>query len=182
MRATNFLSKKIYQSPQRPSYTSWASFFPGERGEWYLGFVEMTKLDRPQPRASKEFVYGMALPRGYDTSKHKQELVLMKSADNLQTWKEVGRELVTANGGTFAQARTKDGKLLRFVWAAYSRDPATKPNEIYYQSSDEGKSWKKMPPFVSGEFAWYPHRLRTLERVQSGIPDLNIFVRERRIV
>ncbi|HYV27171.1 MAG TPA: hypothetical protein VFA77_06535, partial [Candidatus Eisenbacteria bacterium] len=136
--ATHFQSRKVYQSPERPSYTSWASFFPGGSGEWYLGFVEMTRPDNPQPRASKEFVYGMALPRGYDTSKYKQELVLMKSPDDLQTWNEVGREVVTANGGAFAQARTTDGKLLRFVWAAYSRDPATKPNEIYYESSDGG--------------------------------------------
>src|SRR5437868_13848128 len=86
----------------------------------------------------------------------------MKSTDHFQTWKEISRETTTANGGSFAQARTKDGKLLQFVWACYSRDPATKSSEIYYQSSDGGKSWKKMPPFVSDHFAWYPHRLRTL--------------------
>ena len=162
VHATNFQSRKIYQSSQRPSYTSWASFFPGKPDEWYLGFVEITTSDKPQPRASKEFIYGMALPRGYDTSKHKQELVLLKSSDNLKTWQKRGRETVVANGGAFAQARTRGGKLLRFVWAVYSRDPATKPNEIYYQSSDDGKSWRKMSPFVSERFAWYPHRLRTL--------------------
>jgi hypothetical protein len=31
-----------------------------------------------------------------------------------------------------------------------------KPNEIYYRSDDAGKTWKKMPPFVSDHFAWYP--------------------------
>src|SRR6185295_11650971 len=104
VRAANFQSRKIYQSPQRPSYTSWASFFPGKPDEWYLGFVEITTPDKPQPRASKEFVYEMSLPRGYDTSKHKQELVLFQSVDNLQTWQETGRQPVTANGGAFAQA------------------------------------------------------------------------------
>jgi hypothetical protein len=162
VRATNFQSRKIYQSAHRPSYTSWASFFPGDRGEWYLGCEEVTPLDKPQSRASTQWVYEMSLPRGYDKSKYRMEQVLLKSDDNLKTWNVIGRETVKASGGSFAQARTKDGNFLRFIWACYSLDPSVKPNEIYYQSSDDGKSWQKMPPFVSDRFAWYPHRLRTL--------------------
>ncbi|HTL29893.1 MAG TPA: sialidase family protein, partial [Tepidisphaeraceae bacterium] len=44
----------------------------------------------------------------------------------------------------------------------YSRDPNAKPNEIYYQSHDGGKTWEKQKPFVSDRFVWYPHRMRTL--------------------
>jgi hypothetical protein len=104
----------------------------------------------------------MSLPRGYDKSKYLMELVLLRSDDNLKSWNVISREPVQASGGSFAQARTADGKFLRFVWACYSLDPAAKPSEIYYQSLDDGKTWQKMPPFVSDHFAWYPHRLRTL--------------------
>src|SRR2546430_6791104 len=51
----------------------------------------------------------LSLPRGYDTSKYLQELVLLKSDENFKTWKVISREPVVANGGSFAQARTKDG-------------------------------------------------------------------------
>ena len=160
--AVDFQSKRIYQSRQHPSYTSWVSFFRGEHGQWYIGCEEVTTPDEPQPRASKQWVYGMGLPRGYDKAKYLMELVLLQSDDNLKTWKPISREPVRASGGSFAQARTPDGKFLRFVWACYSLDPSVKPSEIYYQSSDDGKTWKKMPPFVSEHFVWYPHRLRTL--------------------
>ena len=62
----------------------------------------------------------------------------------------------------FSPNYAKDGRLLRFVWACYSRAPAVKTSDIFYQSLDEGKTWNKMPTFVSDRFAWYPHRLRTL--------------------
>jgi hypothetical protein len=160
--AVDFQSQRIYQSRQHPSYTSWVSFFRGEQGQWYIGCEEVTTPDEPQPRASKQWVYGMGLPRGYDKAKYLMELVLLQSDDNLKTWKLISREPVRASGGSFAQARTPDGKFLRFVWACYSLDPSVKPSEIYYQSSDDGKTWKKMPPFVSEHLVWYPHRLRTL--------------------
>jgi hypothetical protein len=162
VRAVDFQSRKVYQSKQRPSYTSWATFFPGEKGQWYLGCEEVTTPDKPRARASTQFVYEMSLPRGYDKSKHQMELVLLRSDDQLKTWNVISREEVKATGGSFAQARTRDGNFLRFVWACYSLDPSVKPNEIYQRSTDDGKTWKKMPPFVSNRFAWYPHRLRTL--------------------
>jgi hypothetical protein len=166
VRAVDFKSQKIYQSPQRPSYTSWVSLFPGagkHRDDWNLGFVEITTPPTPPTsRATTQFVYEMSLPRGYDTSKHLQELVLLRSKDDLRIWTEFGRQPVIANGGSFAQAQTLDGVFHRFVWACYSRDPHLKPNEIYHQSRDSGRTWKKMTPIVSERFAWYPHRLRTL--------------------
>src|ERR1043166_5379230 len=162
VRASDFHSTKVYQSSQHPSYTSWISFFPGEHGQWYLGCEEVTTPKQPVERASKEWVHGMSLPRGYDKSKYLMELVLLRSDDRLKTWSVISREPVKASGGSFAQARTKDGNFLRFVWACYSLDPSTKPNEIYYRSGDDGKTWNKISPFVSEHFAWYPHRLRTL--------------------
>ena len=162
VRAIDFQSHKIYQSQQHPSYTSWVSFFPDEHGRWYIGCEEVTTPDKPQSRASRQWVYGMGLPRGYDKSKYLMQLVLLQSDDQLRTWKVISRQPVKTSGGSFAQARTKGGKFLRFVWASYSMDPAVKPSDIYYQSFDESKTWKKMPPFVSDHFVWYPHRLRTL--------------------
>jgi len=127
-----------------------------------LSCEEVTTSDPPQPRASKQHVYEMSLPRGYDGSKYLKELVLLKSDNRLEHWTVIARNKTDTGAGAFAQARTKDGKLLRFVWACYSTDPSVKTNDIYYQSDDEGKTWKKMPAFVSDRFAWYPHRLRTL--------------------
>ena len=111
---------------------------------------------------SQQWVYEMSLPRGYDTSKFLQELVLLKSTDSMKSWNVVSRGTVTANGGSFGQALTPDGTLHRFVWACYSRDPKTKTSDIYRISRDEGKTWTAGPTFVSDRFAWYPHRLRTL--------------------
>jgi hypothetical protein len=162
VRATNFQSTKVYQSKQRPSHTSWVSLFPAESGKWYLSCQEVTSTDPPQQRASKQHVYEMSLPRGYDSSKYLKELVLLKSDNALQHWNVISRTPTQTDGGAFAQASTPSGALLRFVWACYSTDPKVKPNEIYYRSNDAGKTWNKMPPFVSDRFAWYPHRLRTL--------------------
>lgn len=162
VRAVNFRSTKVYQSEQRPSHTSWVTLFPAKAGQWYLSCQEVTSTDPPQPRASKQHVYEMSLPRGYDSSKYLKEQILLMSDDKLENWKVVSRMPTRADGGAFAQAITASGALLRFVWACYSTDPSVKPNEIYYRSDDAGKTWKKMPPFVSDHFAWYPHRLRTL--------------------
>src|SRR6185369_2094901 len=79
IRATEFRSTNVYQSKQRPSYTSWVSFFPGSKpDEWYIGCVELTKPAQPTTRATTQHVYEMSLPRGYDTSRYLQELVLLK--------------------------------------------------------------------------------------------------------
>src|SRR5262249_50808255 len=126
VRATNFQSTKVYQSPQRPSHTSWVSIFPAKAGKWYLCCQELTSTDPPQPRASKQHVYEMSLPRGYDSSKYLKELVLLKSDSTLQHWKVISRTPTNTDGGAFAQASTPSGRLLRFVWACYSTDPLLK--------------------------------------------------------
>jgi hypothetical protein len=163
VRAVDFQRLQVYQSKQRPSYTSWVSFFKGQHSdEWYIGCAEMTKPDKPAARATTQWVYEMSLPRGYDSSKFAQELVLLKSTDAMKSWNVISREPVTANGGSFGQAITPDGTLHRFVWACYSRDPKTKTSDIYQVSHDAGKTWTAGPTFVSDRFAWYPQRLRTL--------------------
>lgn len=162
VRAAEFRTTKVYQSREHPSYTSWVSFFPGDRGQWYIGCEEVTTPKEPHPGASKQWVYEMGLPRGYDKSRYDMELVLLRSEEDLKSWNVISRQAVKASGGSFAQARTKDGRFLRFVWSCYSTDPTARPEEIFYQSSDNGHTWRRMPPFVSDHFAWYPHRLRTL--------------------
>lgn len=169
VRAQNFKTQKVYQSQQHPSYTSWTSFFPGEHGQWYLGCEEVTTPATPLPRPSREWLYGMSLPRGYEQSKFLKQLVLLQSDDDLKSWRVISREDVRESGGSFGQARTIDGRFLRFVWACYSEDLSTKPNEIFYESDDDGKTWNKKPPFVSDRFAWYPHRLRTLREGTLGL-------------
>ncbi|MGZ5566133.1 MAG: alpha-glucuronidase family glycosyl hydrolase [Limisphaerales bacterium] len=162
VQARDFQTRKVYQSQQHPSYTSWVSFFPGEHGQWYLGCEQVTTPVAPLPRPPKEWLYGMSLPRGYEQSKFLKQLVLLQSDDELKSWHVISRENVKESGGSFGQARTKDGRFLRFVWSCYSEDASDKPSEIFYESSDDGKTWNKKTPFVSDRFAWYPHRLRRL--------------------
>jgi hypothetical protein len=140
------------------------SFFPGNnRDEWYINCTEVTTPPSPTTtRATTQFVYEMGLPRGYDTSKYLQELVLLKSSDAMKSWDVVSRRAVTANGGSMGQACTPDGVLHGFVWACYSRDAGTKTSDIYQVSRDGGRTWTAGPTFVSDRFAWYPQRLRAL--------------------
>jgi hypothetical protein len=48
------------------------------------------------------------------------------------------------------------------VWSCYALDPTVKANEIFYESTDNARTWKKMPAFHEPHFVSYPHRLRTL--------------------
>ena len=162
--ATSFESRQIYQSPQRPSYASWVSFFPGERGQWYLTCEEVTRPDKPLPQCTPEQWFGMGLPIGYDKSQYLMEAVILESTDDMHTWKEVSRQPFRHHHtvGQFGTARTRDGRFLRFVWSCYSLDDATAANEIFSTSWDDGQTWQKMPPFHDPHFASHPHRLRTL--------------------
>src|SRR5262249_17916598 len=89
VEALEFESRKVYQSSQRPSYTSWVSFFPGEPGQWYLTCEEVTRPDKPLPQCTRQQWYEMSLPVGYDKSQYRMEIVLLESKDNLKTWKEI---------------------------------------------------------------------------------------------
>jgi len=164
VRAVDFVSQQIYKSQQSPSYTSWVSFFPGERGQWYLTCEEVTRPETPLPQCTRQQWYEMSLPIGYDKSQYRMEVVMLESQDNMQTWQVISRQPVRFHhsAGSFAQARTKDGRFLRFAWSPYSLDPATEPNEIFYESTDNGQTWVKKPPFHHPNFASHPHRLRTL--------------------
>ena len=164
VRAADFHSRRIYQSRQSPGYTSWVSFFPGERGQWYLTCEEVTRAEHPLPGSSPQQLYEMGMPRGYDKSKYQMEIVILESTDALDTWKEISRQpvLFQHSAGSFGQARTRDGRFLRFTWGCYSLDPSVAPNEVLYESGDNGTTWKRMPPFHNARFASWPHRLRTL--------------------
>src|SRR5262245_58593486 len=81
VRAIEFESRKVYQSAQRPSYTSWVSFFPGEKGQWYLTCEEVTRPEKPLPQCTRQQWYEMSLPVGYDKSQYKLEMVLLESDD-----------------------------------------------------------------------------------------------------
>ena len=164
VRAVDFQSRKIYESKQEPGYTSWVSFFPGERGQWYLTCEEVTRPETPLPGTSRQKIYEMGLPRGYDKSKYQMEVVMLESKDGLETWKEISRQPVRFqhSAGSFGQARTRDGRFLRFAWSCYSLDSSVAPNEVFYESTDNGQTWKKMPPFHDDHFVSWPHRLRTL--------------------
>ena len=164
IRAKKFASHGIYHSSQTPGYSSWVSFFAGERGQWYIGLEEVRKPEEPLPKASRQSWYEVSLPVGYDKSQYLMEAVILESNDGMKTWKEVSRQAYHHQHSVhqFATTRTKDGRFLRFIWACYSLDPSVKPNEIFYVSDDEGKTWQKMPPFHHEQFRSTPHRLRTL--------------------
>lgn len=164
VRAVEFESREVYRSGQRPGYTSWVSFFPGERGQWYLTCEEVTRPARPLPQASRQKWYEMSLPNGYDKSQYQMEVVMLESSDQLQSWNVVSRQpcRFQHSAGSFGQARTRDGRFLRFVWSCYALDPDIDAAEIFYQSGDNGATWEKQPAFHDSHFASYPHRLRTL--------------------
>ena len=147
--ATDFGSRVAYHSKQTPGYTSWVSFFPGERDQWYLTCEEVTRPENPLPKISRERWYEMAMPVGYDKSQYLMEAVILESIDGMRTWREVSREAYHYHHSIFqfATARTGDGRLLRFVSAWHSLDEPFRPNEIFYESRDNGKTWRKMPPF-----------------------------------
>lgn len=163
-RAAGFESLKVYQSEQRPSYTSWVSFFPGERGQWYLTCEEVTRPKKPLPQVSREKWQAMNLPVGYDKSPYQMEMVILESQDNLRTWKVLSKEpcRFQHSAGSFAQARTRDGRFLRFVWACYSLDNDLRPSDIFSVSEDDGKTWLRQAPFHDRHFVSYAHRLRML--------------------
>src|SRR3954454_3856177 len=81
VRATDFESRSIYRSAQRPSYTSWVSFFPGERRQWYLTCEEVTRPEKPLPRLSPQRWYEFGLPNGYDKSPLRMDMVILESID-----------------------------------------------------------------------------------------------------
>ncbi len=164
VEAVAFTSRPIYRSKHHPGYTSWVSFFPGERGQWYVTCEEVTRPDPPPPKCSREQWFEMALPSGYDKSQHRIEVVMLESADGLATWREISRRTVHNHhaGYSFAQARTRDGRFLWLTAGAYSLDASSPANEILYESGDDGATWRRMPAFHDPRFASWPHRMRTL--------------------
>lgn len=164
VEAVDFASAEVYRSTKEPGYTSWVSFFPGEKGQWYLTCEEVSKPDKPLPKATREQFYAMGLPAGYDKSQYQMEMVILESTDDMKTWHVISRQpcRFQHSAGSFGQARTRDGRFLRFVWSVYSLDPKIKPNEILYESRDNGKTWIKREAFHDSHFISHPHRLRTL--------------------
>ena len=164
VRAKNFESRNVYHGSETPGYTSWVSFFPGDQGTWYLTCEEVRTPATPLPKASLQQWYEIGLPAGYDKSQYLMEAVIFESTDNMCTWREISRQAYHHQHSVhqFATARTTEGRFLRFIWACYSLDEAVNPNDIFYTSDDNGKSWKKMPPFHHERFSSYAHRLRTL--------------------
>ena len=173
VRAMEFESRRVYQSKQHPSYASWATFFPGENGSWYIGCVEQRRVTPPRPASTPAQDFwrnGGPMAPGYDHKQNHVEMLLLKSSDGLRTWNVISRwdadPIGTAAWGAFAQARTCDGRFLRFIWQAYADQldgsGRLTGNRIYYISSDEGRTWKAQPPFHDVRFFSFAHRLRTL--------------------
>ena len=92
VRAVDFESGKVYQSSQHPGYTSWVSFFPGERGQWYIGCEEVTRPATLLPGCTTQQWYEMSLPNGYDKSRYQMDMVLLESNDDLKSWRVISRE------------------------------------------------------------------------------------------
>jgi len=162
--AVDFKSRKIYEPSQNPYYACWVSFFPGENGRWYIGYEEVTRPDKPLPLATDKQWFAMQLPEGYDKSEYLLEAVILESADDMKTWHEISRQPYRHQHSVhqFATARTADGRFIRFVWAGYSLEPGIKPNDNFYVSADNGKTWQLQPPIFDEHFVTFPHRLRTL--------------------
>jgi hypothetical protein len=164
VQAEGFESRVVYRSPQRPSYAAWISFYPGERGQWYISCEEITGRDPSLPRMTRQRFYEESMPMNYDESQLRRDLVLLESRDGLNTWEVISREpcRLRQSAGTFAQARTKDGRFLRFGWASEWLDPERHPGSIFFVSTDNAQSWQLQPPFHDRRVFSYAHRLRTL--------------------
>ena len=167
IRAAGFEARKIHESAHDPSYTSWVSLFPGERGQWYIGVVELRATDPPKPGMSAEHFYITGLPANYDHMPLHLDMVILESTDGMRTWTEVsrygGQDVQRAGYGAFAQARTGDGRFLRFLWTCYQPPEEHRhPGEIFYVSEDNGESWQLQPPFHDRRFSSNAHRVRTL--------------------
>jgi hypothetical protein len=164
VRATGFESRPVYHSSQKPGYACWVSFFPGERGHWYLTCEEVTRPAKPYPKMSDRRFYEFGLPTGYDKAPLQMEIVMLESRDTMKSWKVISREPVRFqhSAGSFGQARTRDGRFLRFVWNCYALGDKPNPGDILRTSSDGGRTWRKEPEFHDARFSSYPHRLRTL--------------------
>ncbi|NJD03069.1 MAG: exo-alpha-sialidase [Ruminiclostridium sp.] len=164
LKAKNCETREVYHSSNRLGYACWVSFFPGESGRWYITFEEVSHPDKPLQKMSRDKWYSFSVPLGYDKSEYLMEMVIVESVDGMKTWNVISREpcRFQHSAGSFGQARTKDGRFIRFVWAAYSLDDDIKPNEIFYASSDNGKTWQKQAPLFDSRFVSYAHRLRTL--------------------
>ena len=162
VRAADFDSRVVYRG--RENYAAWIAFFPGERGQWYITCEEMGKPDRELPRMTREQLYEWCIPREYDESQNGRELVMLESKDALQTWNVMSRQpcRMRHSAGTFAQARTADGRFLRFGWATQWMDPDRPLGKISFVSHDDGDTWHEQPEFHSPRFSSCAHRLRTL--------------------
>ncbi len=162
VRATGFESRVVYRG--RQDYAAWIAFFPGEQGQWYLTCEEMWKADRKLPRMTREQLYEWSIPRKYDESEYERELLMLESRDGLQSWDVVSRQAcrLRHSAGTFAQARTSDGRFLRFGWATQWMEPHRPSGRIFSVSVDDGRTWQEQPDFHSSRFASWAHRLRTL--------------------
>ncbi|MFH1570554.1 MAG: sialidase family protein [Gemmatimonadota bacterium] len=163
-RAVDFESRRVYASAQRPSYTSWVSFFPGLDGHWHIGCEEVTRPDPPLPQCGPQQWQAMGLPEGYDKSQYRMEAVLLESDAALENWRVISRQPYRQHHtvGQFATARAADGRFLRFIWACYSLEDGVGPADILQTSADGGRTWEAAPPFHHPAFCSYPHRLRTL--------------------
>jgi len=164
VQAEGFESRVAYRSPQSPSYAAWVSFFPGEHGQWYLTCEEISGRETSLPRMTRQQFYEFSMPTAYDESQLRRHLLLLESRDGMKTWDVISRQpcRLRHSAGTFAQARTKDGRFLRFGWSAQWLDPTRHPGSIFFVSSDNGQSWQLQPPFHDRRVFSYAHRLRTL--------------------
>lgn len=164
VEAVDVESREVYRSARKPAYTSWVSLFPGLAGEWYLSCEEVSKSDPPEPRSSLDHWYRMGLPDGYDKSALRMEVVLLESHDRCSTWNVISRWpcRFQHSAGSFAAAKTSDGRFLRGVWSCYGLDGTAHPGEIFYESRDGGASWQKLPALLDDRFVCYPHRMKQL--------------------
>ena len=163
--AKNFQRSTIYTPPNPPFYACWPCLFPGEKGQWYVAFEEVTGTDPPLPQCTPQQWYEFSGGPGMDKSQFLMEAVILESRDNMATWREVSRKAYNFQhtvGIYGASARTTDGKFIRFIWSGYNLDPKPGPNEVFEVSLDNGRTWVNQGPFHDEHFLSWAHRLRTL--------------------
>ena len=170
VRAFDVTEKDIYHPEVRPGYAAWVSVWRGASRELLLSFCEKRRRKNPSYRSIPlEFMEAMSLPIKYQVSFCNgspdilTEGVVMRSADEGDSWTEVGRADTGGLMNIFAYASLADGSMLRGIdtsYVSFTRDD--EPFMGIEKSSDGGNTWSLSQKLLKADWLSCPYRLKRL--------------------
>ena len=157
-RAADVSVKEVYHAKERPGYACWTALWHDPEGTLYLAFSEKRRAPNPlwEP-VPIEFWESMDLPVNYHISFCNgskdivTELVVLKSADDGETWTESGR-CPTKNINAFAWNCLADGRIIKALSDNYTAfDPKYQPRMCVSVSADGGTTWRTQADVILKE-------------------------------